>query len=244
MGRSTKQRSKTRQRLEPIEVLFPTGREQSYAEWEAARRAAYAKLREYGIHPSQVDPVEAFLADHEVTWFRDPVSRVARGRVSAPGETVQPQQLAKKVHDRFATLQPVATVGESLALTLLSSYLTLKDAERSGVGAPVRSRKLLSPRVISTIAIDLLDFCRARGHPPGPQLISLLSVLLSVGELPQKAPQDFAAREHSVQIDATEPGLSTRTVGAKVGVAGTTILRWRRDAEYQRAVAAERLKQV
>jgi hypothetical protein len=241
MGKTPK-RSSREIRLELIKFELPAGRERSFAEWMHERALKYRELRSHPINNGIIDAAEAFQVIDKLNWFRkrDAMTGESLGlaskQISVPTK-LSAHAIASRAYARSAKMQEVATISEALAFQLILREGKLKDAEASGSSsAPVRMQGLLSRRSISDIAVDLLDCCYALSAPPGPQLIGLIESLLKASPMRLKFTRQFDARQEAISIDARQPGLSIRALAEMIGVHGTTVMRWRKDPSYQKAV--------
>jgi hypothetical protein len=240
MGKAPK-RSPREIRREPIEWEMPGGRERSLTEWMNERAEKYRDLRSQAVPTDFIDAAEAFRMNDKVTWFRErdaftgepvQISFELTSNPSLPARTI-----ASSAYARSTKEEAVITVSEALAMTL---RIRLGDLDREQGNAPVRSKGLLSHRSMSDIAVDLLDCCYALSTPPGPQLITLIESLLGAWQPRLKSTRQFDARQRAIWIEAGQPGLSTRALADKVEVHGTTVMRWRKDPNYQKAVRERR----
>jgi hypothetical protein len=133
---------------------------------------------------------------------------------------------------RGSTLDdPPKTVGESIAFFLMLELMRLKGSKN----APVRAGGKLPRSTIAFLAWDLLTSYRV--SPPGPYLKKLLSLLLEIPRPRGKELNRFAARYQAAFILAEAPDLDDQTIADELGVDRTSVLRWRKERDFQQRVS-------
>ncbi len=206
------------------------------------RAEKYRDLRGHAVPAEFIDAAEAFRMNDKVTWFRERDATTGERvginfELTAIPTNLPARAVASAAYARSIKLEAVTTVSEALANALMFRLLDVFDEKGN---APVRAKGLLSHRSLSDIAVDLLDCCNALSTPPGPQLITLIESLLGAWKPRLKSSRQFDARQQAIRIEAKQSGLSTRALADKVGVHGTTVMRWRKDPNYQKAVQERR----
>jgi hypothetical protein len=145
--------------------------------------------------------VEMF-GDPEVNQFLSDALALPR-RVKAMGETLKNSGEFCELEIEQALYSRESQTKEAPARWLRAELAKLREAERQGIGAPVRLGNSMSRLKISDIAAYMLEESRS----PGPQLRALIMELLDVDRhgaaLAQQQP---AAFEAAVQIDGRVKG--------------------------------------
>ncbi len=126
---------------------------------------------------------------------------------------------------------------QAMAAALREWLKRLKREEASGA-APVYSGEIpLTHLDISNAAITALEALNRRGEPSGSELASLMAELLGVARHRiHMAKQKHSGRGLAIIIETKAPDLGVRELADEVGVAASTVSRWRRDPEYLREV--------
>jgi hypothetical protein len=119
---------------------------------------------------------------------------------------------------------------ENVSRWLRQELSRLRAAEKIVGEAPVLKGDTLSRLVISDIAMTLVE----NGEEElGPELIALLMELLDVDRHRRSIAQIPSEQwEMAVQIDAEIPNLGVRKLAKEIGVAPSTLSKWRRDPDY------------
>jgi hypothetical protein len=99
----------------------------------------------------------------------------------------------------------------------------------------VRNFGLLPRSVIGEIALDLLHHCQMRNCSPGYHLKQLFRELLNLDVDRHLTVHDKAKVWMAVAI-ARNPKITTRALARSIGVAPSTVLRWRRSSEFKKQV--------
>jgi len=141
-----------------------------------------------------------------------------------------------------ALVNPDPKSKERTALWLSSELAKLRKTEQQVGAAPVRTGAALTRLTIADLAITMVQFLEG---PPGENLICLLQELLDVDRhrkaLAENPGNEFTRAAMTEAIGA----LQGRTYGVRelaklVSVDPSSITRWRRSAEYQRMVEAQK----
>jgi hypothetical protein len=222
---------------------MPAGRRRSFDEWLHEREEKYGRLRAYALPNDLIDAALEFRMQDQLTWYRETdadtgsTTNLSYEITRKSHRTKSTRRTALSAYARSNKEDEVDTVIECIANLLLFRLIDLNEHQGE---SPVRLHRLISHRDISDIVVDLLDCCRVFLLSPGPQLISLTESLLSASSSRLTASRHFDARQQAINIDSEHFGLSTRVLAEKVGVHGTTVMRWRKDPSYQNKVTEKR----
>jgi hypothetical protein len=138
-----------------------------------------------------------------------------------------------------ATIDPRPISKEPIASWLSAELKKLRELGKIAGKAPVLKGETLSRLVIADLAMTMVEVCEFQ---PGENLICLLQELLDVDRhRASQAEKPSEAFQHAVQIDA-QSAIQEKTIGVRqlakmVSVNASTVSGWRRDPDYQEAVA-------
>src|SRR5262249_12739385 len=204
------------------EISFKGERQLSPAERMAVRTAAFGALSKCAITRELIDLVENF-----------------EGRTTVEIYVVRPtQELKLKFGVRLKDQeeQQAISAAEALVFFLRLDLRLLKFHERKRSAAPARKLGLTPRSVIAEIALDLLDSCASSIYPPGFHLIELFRELLNLEGEKLGLTRHVDAQEKAAHIVAQTSTVATRELARLVGVNPSTVLRWRRSAEFKKKV--------
>jgi hypothetical protein len=138
-----------------------------------------------------------------------------------------------------ATNDPSPDSKEPIASWLRKELKELREKEKIVSAAPVLNGKTLSRSVIADLAMTMVELCASQ---PGENLICLLQELLGVDRhRASQADKPIEAFQKAAQFDA-QLAIQGKRIGVRplakiVSVDISTISRWRRNPDYNEAVA-------
>jgi hypothetical protein len=129
---------------------------------------------------------------------------------------------------------------EEVSLWLREQLSRLREAEKVTSTAPVLSGSSMGRAMISDIAFTMLEIQVLDNHgEPGPNLLILLAELLNVDRhrlAKANVTKNTESKDAAAHSDARCPNIGVRSLAKKLGVAPSTISKWRRDVDYQTRV--------
>jgi hypothetical protein len=232
------------------EISLPE-RQISSEEWDYTRAATYAAVRKDPfIPPPLIDLVERFDERRPVKLFlnKTPEGGALQIEIKVPPKKKTKRGLVRELAQMAAarprpqklTSNESITASEALAFFLRIILRDLKYAKKKREGAPSLTLKLVPRSIIAEITLDLLGSCETWNYAPGPHLNLLLRELLDLESYKHRVPRHVDAQEQAAFIIAQLPSVSNHELARAIKVNATTILRWRKSAEFQARVTLAR----
>jgi hypothetical protein len=229
-------------------------REISLEDWQHNRTVIFERLRKHGFPPSELlDLVEHFEEQALVNLFfyRTDNGEDVRMRIGAK----RTQKQTRGDSDRGRARRLIAkqsesakpkksmTASEALAICLRIMLRKLKYDEKKR-NAPARTMNSIPRSVIAEIAIDLLESCVMRNHPPGSSLTDLFRELLDVDTDKPWLTQHWEEQQFAASTISRFPTISTRELARLLHVNPSTISRWRNSSEFKQKVEQARQRRA
>ncbi len=129
---------------------------------------------------------------------------------------------------------------EEIALQLIEHIVRRTDLEAAGQTHLMGRGKVIPESLINVIAVLMLECCAEENVTPSFSLCILLRAQLRRIEPPIFISKKTDAKDLAILLYASDSTLSTRKVGRSVGVAHTTVSRWKKEPRFQEKIDASR----
>ena len=120
---------------------------------------------------------------------------------------------------------------EEICTTLIGNLLRRTARAREGETHLVMRGKFLADRLIGNFAYRMLRACSRNNLPPPDELVELIQQLLKQDHPPQRSERRYAQRMDAKNLVRKNPGAGVREIAEAVGVAPSTVSRWKKDGK-------------
>ena len=122
---------------------------------------------------------------------------------------------------------------EKIAVWLRGRVRELREFEDQKTAAPVRRGLSIGRAALNDLSFTLLE----NTDYPGPELLALIGELLGIDRHRQNlAKEVISPKSSAVWIEAQFPSIGVRDLAESLGVAPSSVTRWRQDPSYSEKV--------
>jgi len=113
---------------------------------------------------------------------------------------------------------------------ILSTHIRHREARiRKGAVHVVSKGEFLGDSIIGNFAYRMCKACHREGIAPPVELIELLQLVLKQDRKPSRSDRRYLQRLHAMEYIEQHPTAGVREIARTVGVAPSTVTRWKRD---------------
>ena len=117
---------------------------------------------------------------------------------------------------------------EEFSTTLSGNLVQRETRTRQGETQLVARSEALPDSLIGNYAYRMLRACSRSRVPPPNELVELMQLLLKQDRPPQRSERRFVKRVDAIDYVRGHPGAGVREIAQAVGVAPSTVSRWRK----------------
>ena len=117
---------------------------------------------------------------------------------------------------------------EDFSTTLSGNLVNREKRIRQGETHLVVRGEFLPDSLIGNFAYRMLRACSRNGLPPPTELVDLMQLLLKQDRPPQRSERRYVKRMDAINYLREHPGAGVREIAQAVGVAPSTVSRWRK----------------
>ena len=120
---------------------------------------------------------------------------------------------------------------EDFSTTLSGNLVNREKRIRQGDTHLVVRGEFLPDSLIGNFAYRMLRACSRNGLPPPTELVDLMQLLLKQDRPPQRSERRFVKRMDAINYLREHPGAGVREIARAVGVAASTVSRWKKQGK-------------